>query len=61
MIHAINDYLQLYVAPHYSGSVYDLYYYAGALLNVFIYWEKNGKKESVDELVQILERRIQNT
>ncbi len=61
MIHAINDYLQLYVAPHYSGSVYDLYYYAGALLNVFIYWEKNEKKESVDELVQILERRIQNT
>ena len=58
MIDAINEYAELYVAPSYSGSVYDLYYYAGALLNVFIHWEKNGKEESVDEIVQILTRRV---
>ena len=61
MINAINEYMKLYTAPYYSGSLYDLYYYAGALLNVFIHWEKNGKKESVDELVQIIERRILNS
>lgn len=51
---AINKYMELYVAPHYSGSVYELYFYAGALLNIFLQWEKNEKKESVDEIVQIL-------
>lgn len=60
MINAINEYMELYAAPYYSGSVYDLYYYAGALLNVFIHWEKGGKNESVDEIVQIIERRILN-
>lgn len=54
MLNAINEYMMLYVAPHYSGSIYDLYFYAGALLNVFIQWEKGEKKESVDEIVQIL-------
>lgn len=61
MIHAINEYVEHYAAQYYSGSVYDLYYYAGALLNVFIQWEKNGKKESVNEIMQIIERRIRNT
>lgn len=54
MINAINEYMVLYVAPDYSGSVYDLYFYAGALLNVFLQWEKGEKKEPVDEIVQIL-------
>lgn len=54
MINAINEYMILYAAPNYSGSVYDLYYYAGALLNVFLQWEKNEKQESVDQIIQIL-------
>lgn len=54
MINAINEYMVLYAAPHYSGSIYDLYFYAGALLNVFLQWEMDEKKESVDEIVQIL-------
>lgn len=54
MIRAVNDYMDTYVAPYYSGSVYDLYFYAGALLNTFIEWEKCEKKEPVDEIVQIL-------
>lgn len=54
MINAINEYMELYAASQYSGSVYDLYYYAGALLNVFLQWEKNGKKESVDEIAQVI-------
>lgn len=54
IINAINEYLLLYAVPKYSGSVYDLYYYAGALLNVFLQWEKAKKKEPVDDIVQIL-------
>ena len=54
MINAINDYMRIYVAPYYSGSIYELYFYAGALLNTFIEWEKGKKKEPVDEIVQIL-------
>ena len=58
MIDAINEYAELYVAPSYPGSVYDLYYYAGALLNVFLHWEKNGKEEPIDDIVQILAHRV---
>lgn len=54
MINAINGYMDLYASAQYSGSIYDLYYYAGALLNVFLQWEKGGKKEPVDEIVQVL-------
>lgn len=54
LINAINEYMLLYVAPDYSGSVYELYFCAGALLNVFLQWEKGEKKEPVDEIVQIL-------
>ena len=46
--------MRIYVAPYYSGSIYELYFYAGALLNTFIEWEKGKKKEPVDEIVQIL-------
>lgn len=54
LIRAINEYMMLHAAPLYPGSVYDLYYYAGALLNVFLQWETSGKKEPADEIVQIL-------
>ncbi|MDO4329455.1 MAG: TetR/AcrR family transcriptional regulator [Lachnospiraceae bacterium] len=60
MINAINEYMILYAAPNYSGSVYDLYYYAGALLNVFLQWEKGEKQEPVDEIVQILASLAKN-
>lgn len=60
MINAINEYVILYAAPNYSGSVYELYYYAGALLNVFLQWEKGEKQEPVDEIVQILASLAKN-
>lgn len=60
MINAINEYMILYAAPNYSGSVYDIYYYAGALLNVFLQWEKSEKQEPVDEIVQILASLAKN-
>ena len=33
---------------------FELYYYGGALLNVFLKWEAGGKQESVDEIVQVI-------
>lgn len=54
MIHAINEYITKLVAPVYPHSAYELYYYGGALLNVFLKWEADGKKESVDEIVKVV-------
>lgn len=54
MIHAINEYLLKLIAPIYPRSVYELYYFGGALLNVFLIWEMTGKKESADEMVDII-------
>lgn len=56
MINAINNYMQKLIAPVYPHSVYELYYYGGALLNVFLSWELSGKKEPVDEIVEIIWR-----
>ena len=44
----MNDYLIKRIMPHYKIPPYELYFYGGALLNVFIQWEKNGKRESVE-------------
>ena len=49
-----NDFMLKYVYPEYNGSVYELYFYAGALLNTFLKWEELGKSESVDEIVDIV-------
>lgn len=54
MINAINDYMLRFVDPIYPRSAYELYYYGGALLNVFLNWEKDGKSESVDEIVNVI-------
>ena len=54
MLNALNDYMQKYLAPIYPRSIYELYFYAGALLNVFLKWEENGKKEPVEEMVQVI-------
>lgn len=54
MINAINDYMLKFVDPIYPRSAYELYYYGGALLNIFLKWEADGKKEPVDEIVQVV-------
>lgn len=54
MLHAIDEYLTKLVAPVYPRSAYELHYYGGALLNVFLKWEAGGKQESVDEIVQVI-------
>ncbi|MDY5023128.1 MAG: TetR/AcrR family transcriptional regulator [Blautia sp.] len=55
---AVNTYFIERVMPLYTGSVYDLFFYSGAMLNIFIKWEENGKKESPEELAGIIKRLI---
>lgn len=56
----VNHYFEEVVAPSYSGSLYDLYFYSGALLNVFVLWEENGKKETPEELAAVMCRLMKN-
>ena len=35
-------------------SVYELYSYAGGLLNTFLKWEQEGKKDSAEEVADML-------
>lgn len=50
----VNRYFEEVVAPSYSGSLYELYFYSGALLNAFVMWEENGKQETPEELAAIM-------
>ena len=54
IINAVNRYMEENVLPHYSGSVYALYFYSGALINTFMKWEENGKVEPVEEIAKIV-------
>ena len=35
-------------------SVYELYSYAGGLLNTFLKWEEDGKKDSAEDVADML-------
>lgn len=54
IIDAVNDYMTAEVFPSFPGSAYELYYYSGALLNVFIRWIDSGKQETADEIAGII-------
>jgi len=54
IINAVNQFMEEQVMPFYPRSVYRLYYYSGALLNTFLKWEENGKKESAEEIAEII-------
>lgn len=45
LIDAVNLFMEETIIPHYNVPPYKVYYYAGALLNVFIKWEESGKHE----------------
>ena len=49
------------IMPRYKIPVYELYFYGGALLNVFVMWELNGKKESPEEIAGMVAGSIRTT
>lgn len=59
IIDAINEFMCRHVYGVHSGSIYELYYYAGALLNTFIKWEENGKKETAEEIAELVTRHLE--
>ena len=61
LLNNVNRYFEEVVAPSYSGPLYDLYFYSGALLNAFVMWEENGKKETPEELAAIMCRLMKST
>lgn len=58
VIDAMNAYMKNRILPRYKIPVYELYFYGGALLNVFIMWESNGKQESAEEIAQMVANSI---
>lgn len=60
IINTINNFMEENILKNYEGSIYELYCYAGALLNIFLKWEKSGKNISADELAQIIVDFITN-
>ena len=54
VLNAMNDYMLKRVKPRYHISEYELYFYGGALLNVFMKWQENGKKESPEEIAAMI-------
>lgn len=53
LIEAINSFMtKNYYASDYN--LYELYCYSGGLLNIFIKWEEQGKKETPEEIAQIV-------
>ena len=61
VIEAMNAYMKNRIMPRYKIPVYELYFYGGALLNVFVMWELNGKKESPEEIAGMVAGSIRTT
>ncbi|MCQ2494782.1 MAG: TetR/AcrR family transcriptional regulator [Lachnospiraceae bacterium] len=58
LIEAVNDFMIKHIKLEQNISVYKLYAYAGALLNSFLKWEENGKKEKVEDIAIALENFV---
>lgn len=54
IINAMNEFMHEHISIVYNGSIYELYCYIGALLNLFIKWEENRKEMSAEEVGRII-------
>lgn len=54
MIDGINGFMEKHIETNENITKYQLYSYAGGLLNSFIKWEENGKQESAEELARTI-------
>lgn len=53
LIDAINSFMTKNIYFD-KNDLYELYCYSGGLLNIFIKWEQDGKKEKPEEIAQIV-------
>ena len=56
LMDAVNEYMMENIFPQKKLHMYELYAYAGALLNSFIKWEEEGKKESAHNVATMIYR-----
>ncbi len=54
MIDCVNQFIEKYLVINDKVSVYERYFYAGGLLNTFIRWEENGKKDCAEKVAESL-------
>ncbi len=54
LMDGVNQFLDINYKDEFGDSIYNLYFYAGALLNVFMKWLKGGKKESAREIADMI-------
>lgn len=54
VIDAVNRFMQEQFPGRRGKRMYELYYYAGALLNLFVKWEEEGKQVSAEEIARIV-------
>ncbi|MCR5795550.1 MAG: TetR/AcrR family transcriptional regulator [Solobacterium sp.] len=56
LIDAVNEYMMKNILPQKKLHMYELYAYAGGLLNSFLKWEEDGKRESAHNVAMMIYR-----
>ena len=56
LIDAVNEYMMKNILPQKKLHMYELYAYAGGLLNSFLKWEEDGKRESAHNVALMIYR-----
>ena len=56
LIDAVNEYMMNNILPQKKLHMYELYAYAGGLLNSFLKWEEDGKREDVHNVALMIYR-----
>ena len=56
MIDAVNEYMMKNIFPRKKLHMFELYAYAGGLLNSFLKWEEGGKRESAHSVALMIYR-----
>ena len=62
LVHAVSNFVESRIRSSSEGATdYSPYYYVGGLTSVFLKWLQNGKRESAEELTDIICGLIQGT
>ncbi|MBE6110684.1 MAG: TetR/AcrR family transcriptional regulator [Erysipelotrichaceae bacterium] len=56
LIDAVNEYMMKNILPAKKLHMYELYAYAGGLLNAFLKWEEGGKRENARNVAEMIYR-----
>jgi AcrR family transcriptional regulator len=55
ILNSINNFMQKYTFPYFNGSIYELYYYNGAIFNVFLNWLSTKDRPSKEEMANLIQ------